>query len=394
MNHKFVILVFLITIGLSGTPLTSAHVGTVTSLGTTNPPTLDGAIDELEWADAKLYENVGGDGKLDIYLKHDNYYFYIGIRVDDELKHDRDSIMIDFDEGDDGVFGSGSYDGVLKDNQEDCKKVVGEGLKLDGFWSITNDPLFDNLAGFYWSPIDIDFNAGFAFHDEYWEFEFRIPYQGTEGRTWDRSDLIIETTEIVGVCFRFINFVEEIAPHEFRYEVFSYPRGVEGDQPTTWLGLQFDSDMDGLSDNEETVLGTSLWNSDTDGDNLSDAEEVKTHQTNPLDVDTDNDGIQDNEEIKTYSTNPLELDTDDDGLDDKEEIMLGANPLISDTDGDGLRDGEEVNRGTDLFNTDTDGDFFGDSIDPWPTSAILPNALIILAVIICVIGVVWWRKRG
>ncbi len=42
-----------------------------------------------------------------------------------------------------------------------------------------------------------------------------------------------------------------------------------------------------------------------------------------------------------------DVDTDGDGLSDGEEVKLGTNSLLADTDGDGLSDGEEVNLGTD-----------------------------------------------
>ena len=42
---------------------------------------------------------------------------------------------------------------------------------------------------------------------------------------------------------------------------------------------------------------------DTDFDNLSDYDEMYTHQTNPLDPDTDGDGANDDEEI-AVGTNP------------------------------------------------------------------------------------------
>ncbi|MDD5625850.1 MAG: hypothetical protein PHG83_01640 [Patescibacteria group bacterium] len=59
-----------------------------------------------------------------------------------------------------------------------------------------------------------------------------------------------------------------------------------------------DADGDGLTDEEETVLGTDKNKSDTDSDGLSDREEVKVYLTNPLKPDTDGDGIKDGQEIK------------------------------------------------------------------------------------------------
>lgn len=65
-----------------------------------------------------------------------------------------------------------------------------------------------------------------------------------------------------------------------------------------------DSDSDGLSDEEETVLGTNLNLKDSDGDDLSDYEEIQIYKTNPLKADTDNDGHNDGEEVKN-GYNPL-----------------------------------------------------------------------------------------
>ena len=120
-----------------------------------------------------------------------------------------------------------------------------------------------------------------------------------------------------------------------------------------------DTDGDGLSDGEEVlVYGTDPLNPDTDGDGLKDGEEVLTYKTDPLNPDTDGDGLKDGEEVLTYKTDPLNPDTDGDRLKDGEEVLTyKTNPLNPDTDGDGLKDGEEVlTHKTDPLNVDTDGD--------------------------------------
>lgn len=63
-------------------------------------------------------------------------------------------------------------------------------------------------------------------------------------------------------------------------------------------------------------------------------------------TDQDLDGLTDVEE-KKYGTDPKKADTDGDGITDKDEITIyHTNPLKADTDGDGVKDGEEVRRGT------------------------------------------------
>ncbi|HKY32479.1 MAG TPA: FG-GAP-like repeat-containing protein [Candidatus Polarisedimenticolia bacterium] len=122
-----------------------------------------------------------------------------------------------------------------------------------------------------------------------------------------------------------------------------------------------DTDGDGLTDGEEvTTYGTNPLAADTDGDGLGDAQEIAAG-TDPLNRDTDGDGLTDEDEIVTYGTDPLMADTDGDGVTDGWEVRHGYNPLSSgdgtiDPDGDGLDNVGEESAGTDPANPDTDGD--------------------------------------
>ena len=66
-------------------------------------------------------------------------------------------------------------------------------------------------------------------------------------------------------------------------------------------------------------------------------------RTNPTRADTDGDGLSDYDEIMKYKTDPLKVDTDGDGLSDYDEIMkYKTDPLKVDTDGDGFTDAQHV----------------------------------------------------
>jgi len=148
-----------------------------------------------------------------------------------------------------------------------------------------------------------------------------------------------------------------------------------------------DTDGDGLTDGDEVLThGTSPILSDTDSDSLSDSDEINVHQSNPILVDSDNDGLPDGDEINLHNTNVNVSDTDGDGLGDGFEVehdfdvltsdgaasldadrdglttlaefVLGTNPVVGDTDNDGLIDGDEVNTyftEPTLIDSDSDG---------------------------------------
>ena len=59
-----------------------------------------------------------------------------------------------------------------------------------------------------------------------------------------------------------------------------------------------DDDRDGLTNEKEAELGTSMRNSDTDGDGLEDGEEVNNYKSNPLKYSTSGDGISDYIKVK------------------------------------------------------------------------------------------------
>ncbi len=120
-----------------------------------------------------------------------------------------------------------------------------------------------------------------------------------------------------------------------------------------------DSDRDGLADNLELLVGSNALSNDTDDDGASDYDEY-IGGSNPLLNDTDGDGLVDGIEM-SLGTSSTDYDTDDDGLSDLAEVMTyGTNPRQRDTDADGLFDGLEVSMGLNPLSSDSDGDSLSD----------------------------------
>lgn len=113
-----------------------------------------------------------------------------------------------------------------------------------------------------------------------------------------------------------------------------------------WVNMTMDSDNDGLPDELEAYVGTDIHSVDTDGDGLTDYQEVVVLGTNPLAQDTDANGVSDYDE-----------DYDGDGITNGEEFSLGTDPVRRDSDNDGLSDYDEIyNHFTSATNPDSDKD--------------------------------------
>lgn len=67
---------------------------------------------------------------------------------------------------------------------------------------------------------------------------------------------------------------------------------------TPTVSNEVDTDKDGLTDRREVELGTDPKKADSDGDGISDGDEVMKYGTNPLNRDTDKDTYDDGTEIK------------------------------------------------------------------------------------------------
>ncbi|UYP46492.1 hypothetical protein NEF87_002777 [Candidatus Lokiarchaeum ossiferum] len=104
---------------------------------------------------------------------------------------------------------------------------------------------------------------------------------------------------------------------EFMYSkgVFDKLKTRQTGTDNLWSFTEFmiDSDLDELSDVEELDLGTDPTDADSDGDGLTDGEEVNNHGTNPLVADSDGDKFSDLLEIrgKLNPMDPSDVFTDE-----------------------------------------------------------------------------------
>ena len=140
--------------------------------------------------------------------------------------------------------------------------------------------------------------------------------------------------------------------------------------------LSTDSDGDGIQDGTERGLSEPQGN-DTDLDVFIPDADAGATKTDPLRQDSDGGGAFDGAEDIDFNgkvdpdecdpTDPFDdgacSDTDGDGLTDAEEVSLGTDARDDDTDDDGIVDGAELSLGTSPRNPDSDGDGIQDGTE-------------------------------
>ncbi|MCB1195955.1 hypothetical protein KDK77_07200, partial [bacterium] len=146
-----------------------------------------------------------------------------------------------------------------------------------------------------------------------------------------------------------------------------------------------DNDLDGVNNLTESRYRSDPTFGDTDGDTLTDFEEIITYGTNPLaDADNDGDRLYDVDEILTHGTNPHSKDSDGDRITDDWEVAYGLNPLLDDAgldpDTDDLTNYEEFFMYTDPFNaTDPYPYYVVDTVfDPFTESTTIQGAMTLI----------------
>lgn len=120
-----------------------------------------------------------------------------------------------------------------------------------------------------------------------------------------------------------------------------YPNAKQFDADLDSLGdvCDDDDDNDGLTDEEEYILGTSRLHWDTDGDGLGDGDEVLYRGSDPLLADTDGDSLDDGDDNCPVVSNPAQADVDTDVVGDPcDNCPLTPNGAQIDADQDQVGD--------------------------------------------------------
>ncbi|MFH1286941.1 MAG: hypothetical protein ABII02_04300 [Candidatus Magasanikbacteria bacterium] len=88
-------------------------------------------------------------------------------------------------------------------------------------------------------------------------------------------------------------------PSEPSEDIVTELEVVEPEEKVRMLPAEYehDKDRDGIEDTKEEELGTSDLSADTDGDGITDIDEIEKWKTDPTKVDTDGDGFADAIEI-------------------------------------------------------------------------------------------------
>lgn len=302
---------------------------------------------------------------------------------------------------------------------EDFVENGGSQWVADAPWTISQETSFSPSHAWYGKDADVSLTlatpldflnktvTGLRFHTAHkfgTEGDAGYVEASTDGLNWDTlatlsgdvswSTQIVNLSDYAGqesVYLRFRLASEEGAPNDGWYIDDVLVAGM------------IDSDGDGLSDDDEEVLGTDPNNPDSDGDGMPDGWELSNdldpltansdgdadndgltdlqeHQngTDPNNPDSDGDGLSDGDEVTIYGSDPNKPDSDGDGLSDGDEVNIhGSNPGNPDSDGDGLSDGDEVTvYGSDPSNPDSDGDNLsdGDEVNTYGTDPNDPDS--------------------
>ena len=149
-----------------------------------------------------------------------------------------------------------------------------------------------------------------------------ISWSDLGGTIGTDPDILVSRSSDAGATWTAPAALNSNAPTDS--ETDAHPQ-VATDRAGRWLAIW--SSMDSLGDTIGTdydIFFATGTGPDTDGDGLSDGDEVSVYGTDPLDPDSDDDGLSDGDEVDVVGTDPLDPDHDGDGVCDGDGTGGGA----------------------------------------------------------------------
>jgi hypothetical protein len=339
--------------------------------------------------DGNLSEGPDGDPDGDGFTNLEEYTYRMGVVVkqviddaDGDSLLDADEATLGTDPNNPDTDGDGLPDGwehdrgldPLDDGSTDIDNGPDGDIDGDGVSNLEDYLLTYGDIGL--DPVSLD-SDGDGMNDD-WEIDAGLDPTDPTGDNGGSGDLDGDGLSNVD------EFTNDTDPNSTdtdgdglldNWEVVNGLDPLDGGAGSADEGASGDPDGDGLTNIAESAAGTDPLDADTDGDGLSDGDEVNraAGATDPTDPDSDGDGLSDGWEVDN-GYDPLvnvpgeggSDDPDADGLTNLEEASIGTDPANADSDGDGLNDGEEygtaavTGTGTDPANADSDGDGLGD----------------------------------
>lgn len=238
-------------------------------------------------------------------------------------------------------------------------------------WPGLPSTMKDTFAGWYRGYIKIDIAGEYTFY-----------LQSDDGsKMWLDNNAIIDNNGLHGFVEKTAAVTLEPGMHEICIQYFAYT-GTAGlilsyagpyiDKtviPAEVLWHGEDTDGDGIPDIWELEHFGSLsrnGDGDFDGDGLIDRHEWRSW-ADPNNADSDGDGVSDYDEVVLHNSDPNRSDSDGDGMPDEWESVNGTFIAMIDSGGDPDYDNvnniEEYFNSTDPQNPDTDGDGMNDYLE-------------------------------
>ncbi len=195
-------------------------------------------------------------------------------------------------------------------------------------------------------------------------------YTSSNGPSFSVSQITSGETYIFAFSVRVVSGNNwETITNTFSYESVEL---IQSQSPLHTIQiLPADIDGDGIPNLVEDRIGTDRLNPDTDGDGISDGDEVLPDLNNPpdtdgdgtidaLDTDSDNDGIPDSVEAGDSSLSTPPVDTDNDGIPDFRDPDSDNDTILDKNEGTADPDGDNIPAFRD---TDSDGDSLTDTYE-------------------------------